>query len=537
MPRVVYTDPSGVRREVTFETRLRVGRHPNQDLQLLDRVVSKAHAVIESRGSAYVVYDAGSRNGTIHNGEVIAGASSLRDGDEVTLGGTTLTFHADGGESESLKTRVTIMDDGYESSIRKRLKDTGSRLFPAVDQVSDLDQLRADYEKLRIANELNQAVSLEWELDTLLERILEKAFEMFPADRGVIMLMNGESGELEPRAMKSRYEKISGGRDIRISETILREVVDEKTAVLSGNAQIDERFGGAHSIILSGIKATMSVPLLYRDLLLGVIHLDSQLAAGAFTEKDLALLSGFANQAANAIEHARLVDRLTNDALAREQLGRLLPAEMVDDVLSGKLEIKRGGATRAATVLFADIRGFTAFSERFPAQEIVAMLNEYFEIMVEIVFRFGGTLDKFVGDEIMAVWGAPIETEDHCEMAVRAGIAMQRALIEYNFTRTSEGLEPIEVGIGINTGEVVAGFMGSSRAMDYTIIGDVVNTGSRFCSVAAPGEIVVGDLVRRVLGPSLDVDALPPRSLKGKSAPVALYRVRSLRSSAPSKTD
>ena len=87
---------------------------------------------------------------------------------------------------------------------------------------------------------------------------------------------------------------------------------------------------------------------------------------------------------------------------------------MVDDVLSGKLEIKRGGATRAATVLFADIRGFTAFSERFPAQEIVAMLNEYFEIMVEIVFRFGGTLDKFVGDEIMAVWGAPIETEDHC---------------------------------------------------------------------------------------------------------------------------
>ena len=122
-------------------------------------------------------------------------------------------------------------------------------------------------------------------------------------------------------------------------------------------------------------------------------------------------------------------------------------------------------------------------------------------------------------------------------MAVRAGMAMQRALIEYNFTRTSDGLEPIEVGIGINTGEVVAGFMGSSRAMDYTIIGDVVNTGSRFCSVAAPGEIVVGDLVRRVLGPSLDVDALPPRSLKGKSAPVALYRVRSLRPSAPSKTD
>lgn len=529
MPRVVYTDPSGVRREVTFEGKLRIGRHPNQDLQILDRVVSKAHAVIEERDGDTVVYDAGSRNGTVLNGELVADIATLRDGDEVTVGSTSLTFHETDSREQELKTRVTIMDDGYESSIRKRLKDTGNRLFAAVDEVDDVEQLREDYEKLRIANELNQAVSLEFELDGLLNRILDKAFEMFPADRGVIMLLDPETERLEARAMKARYEKISGGRDIRISETILREVVEEKTAVLSSNAQLDERFGGAHSIILAGIKATMSVPLLYRDRLLGIIHLDSQLASGAFTEKDLGLLTGFANQAANAIEHSRLVDRLTNEALAREQLGRLLPAEMVDDVLSGKLQIKRGGAARTATVMFSDIRGFTAMSERYPAQEIVAMLNEYFEIMVEIVFRHGGTLDKFVGDEIMAVWGAPIATDDHCEQAVSAGLAMQKALIEYNFTRTSEGLEPIQMGIGINTGEVVAGFMGSSRSMDYTVIGDVVNTGSRFCSVAGPGEIVVGEAVCAALGESLLCDALPSRALKGKADPVALYRVRDLR--------
>lgn len=529
MPRVVYTDPSGVRREVTFDAQLRIGRHPNQDLQILDRVVSKAHAVIEVKEGTARVFDAGSRNGTVVNGETIEGPTTLRTGDEVTVGSTSMTFHADEGQEQKLKSQVTILDEGFESSIRKRLKETGSRLFVAVDQISSLDQLREDYEKLRIANELNQAVSLEFDLDALLKKILDKAFEMFQADRGVIMLRDPETEQLEPRAVKVRYEKIAGSRNIRISSTILREVVEEKTAVLSSNAQLDERFGGAHSIILAGIKATMSVPLMYRDRLLGIIHLDSQLTSGAFTEKDLSLLTGFANQAANAIEHSRLVARAKSEALAREQLGRLLPAEMVDDVMSGKLEIKRGGSARLATVLFADIRGFTSMSGRYPAQEIVALLNEYFEIMVEIVFSNGGTLDKFVGDEIMAVWGAPIAMTNHCERAVKAALDMQRAVIEYNFTRTSEGLEPIHMGIGVNTGEMVAGFMGSSRAMDYTVIGDTVNMASRFCSVAGPGEVVVGATVRQELGERLRCDPLPPTPLKGKAEPVPLFRVRDLR--------
>ena len=528
MPRVVYTDPAGVRREVAFDTQLRIGRHPNQDLQILDRVVSKAHAVLEVRGDRVVAFDAGSRNGTVVNGETIEGTQALKDGDEVTVGSTSMVFHADPPKRDTLKGRVTIMDEGFESSIRTRLKDTGSRLFLSVDEVASVDQLKEDYEKLRIANELNQAVSLEFDLDALLQKILDKAFEMFRADRGLIMLLNQESGQLEPRAVKARYEKIAGGGDIRISSTILREVVEEKTAVLSSNAQLDERFGGAHSIILAGIKATMSVPLMYRERLLGIIHLDSQLTSGAFTEKDLSLLTGFANQAANAIEHSRLVARAKSEALAREQLGRLLPAEMVDDVMSGKLEIKRGGSSRMATVLFADIRGFTSMSGRYPAQEIVKLLNEYFEIMVELVFANGGTLDKFIGDEIMAVWGAPIAMDDHCERAVRAALQMQRSLTQLNLARTNDGLEAIHMGIGVNSGELVAGFMGSSRAMDYTVIGDTVNMASRFCSAAGPGEVVVGESVRSQLGARLVYDTMEPTKLKGKVDPVALFRVREL---------
>lgn len=526
MPRVEYTDPTGVHREVTFKHQLRIGRHPNQDLQILDRVVSKAHAVIEVQSpERVVVYDNGSRNGTMVNNEIIEGQFEVFDGDEITVGSTVVIYRAEDSRRERMKSRVTILEEGFEASVRKRLRDTGNRLFLHAEQVVDINQLRDDYEKLRIANELNQALSAEFDQDQLLNRILEKAFEMFGADRGVIMLMDPVTGALEPAAVKAKFEQATGA-GIRISKTIVREVVEEKTAVLSSNAQLDERFGGAHSIILQGIKATMSVPLLYRDKLLGIIHLDSQLTSGAFTEKDLSLLTGFANQAANAIEHSRLVERLKKEALAREQLGRLLSPEMVDDVVNGKLAIRRGGTERQATVLFADIRGFTRMSERHPAQEIVAMLNEYFEIMVEIIFRHGGTLDKFVGDEIMAVWGAPIAIDDHCFRAVQAAIEMQQAMVEYNQTRTNEGAEPILTGIGINTGEVVAGFMGSSKAMDHTVIGDVVNTASRFCSHAPAGQVIVGPQVMRSLGRRVIADALPPAVLKGKAEPVPLYRVR-----------
>ena len=529
MPRVEYTDPTGVHREVAFTEALRIGRHPNQDLQILDRVVSKAHAVIEVRDEKAFIYDTGSRNGTILNGEVIEGERLVTDGDEVTVGSTVVTYRGDAGPREKLKSKVTILEEGFEASVRKRLKDTGNRLFLGVEQVESIDQLRDDYEKLRIANELNHALAAEFDMDKLLNRILEKAFEMFGADRGVIMLIDPITKELEPAAVKAKFENISGSGGIRISRTIIREVVDEKTAVLSSNAQLDSRFSGAHSIILQGIKATMSVPLLYRDDLLGIIHLDSQLTSGAFTEKDLSLLTGFANQAANAIEHSRLVERSKKEALAREHFGRLLSPEMVEDVVNGRLEIRRGGAMQPATVLFADIRGFTAMSERYPAQEIVAMLNEYFEIMVEIIFRHGGSLDKFVGDEIMALWGAPIEIDDHCGHAVAAALEMQVAIAEFNQIRISEGMDAIHIGIGLNTGELVAGFMGSSKAMDFTVIGDIVNTASRFCGAAKAGEFIVGSDVMTAMHGRILADAMPDANLKGKAQPVSVFKVRGMR--------
>src|SRR4029077_6609036 len=136
-------------------------------------------------------------------------------------------------------------------------------------------------------------------------------------------------------------------------------------------------------------------------------------------------------------------------------------------------------------------RGFTPMSEKRTAQEVVDMLNEYFELMVEMIFKHEGTLDKFVGDEIMALFGAPVAHPDHAYRAVKVAVEQMQALEEWNLVRVAEGEDPIRVGMGINTGEVVAGYLGSSKALEYTVIGDVVNTASRLCSRAGAGELVV----------------------------------------------
>jgi adenylate cyclase len=520
--RLVYQDMTGTQRRQVLGRRVTIGRHPGQDIQLLDRVVSKEHAVITAQNDQFILTDIGSRNGTFVNGERIKGPIKLKDKDQFTCGATVFTFESrDAGDS--LVERVTVhgpMDSAVFTRVSGRLE----IVFLPEEQITSIETLRTDYEKLRIANELNQSLSTEFDLDKLCARILDRAFAIFPCDRGVILIKDQESSDLNPRAARLRNEDVDQP-DIRISETILREVMEHHQAILSSDATMDSRFSGSHSIILEGIRSTMTVPLLYQDRLLGIIHLDSKIATGAFSEKDLHLLNGFARQASNSIEHTHLVLRMRQEALNREKLGRLLSPQIVEQVLEGRLDIRKGGSVLHGTVLFADIRGFTTMAEQIAPMDAVAMLNEYFEIMVEIIFKYGGTLDKFVGDEIMAIWGAPFSQPDDSVRAVTTAVEMQRALAEFNDTRRGEGLEPIQIGIGLNTGEMVAGYMGSSRSMSYTVVGDTVNTGHRLCALAGPGEVIVAGSTVEELRGVFRVEAMPPTRIKGKAQAVAMFRV------------
>ncbi|MEZ4527189.1 MAG: adenylate/guanylate cyclase domain-containing protein [Desulfobacterales bacterium] len=192
-------------------------------------------------------------------------------------------------------------------------------------------------------------------------------------------------------------------------------------------------------------------------------------------------------------DRKKAAERIQQEEETRRRFQKMLSPNLADMVASGRLKVEKGGENRVATVLFADIRGFTTMSETTHASEILRMLNEYFELMVDIIFRYEGTVDKFIGDAIMVIWGAPVRHEDDPVRSVRAALAMRDVLSTFNRKRKAEGRQAIRVGIGINTGKLVAGYIGSTHTMSYSVIGDTVNTASRLCGAAGSGQILISE--------------------------------------------
>jgi adenylate cyclase len=346
------------------------------------------------------------------------------------------------------------------------------------------------------------------------------------------VLLFDDRKQLQPRCVRTKRGAAS--EEVALSTTIINEVLRDRAAVLSSDALIDSRFKGAHSIIMQGIRSSMAVPLIYSDELLGVMVLDSQVAANAFTDKDLQLTQALANQAAVAIQNSLFARKIEKETLTRERFQRLLSPAIAELVVSGELAVEKGGQARDTTVFFSDIRGFTAMSETRTAQEIVDMLNEYFEQMVEIIFKHEGTLDKFVGDEIMALFGSPVSHPDDAYRAVKVAVEQLQALEEWNRVRVAEGEPAIRIGIGINSGSVVAGYLGSSKALEYTVIGDVVNTASRLCSVAQAGQIIISRSTYELVKDYFMTEELSPTQVKGKAQALQVYKVLGEKARRPS---
>jgi adenylate cyclase len=523
MAKIIVTG-NDQRREYELGAVNTIGRHPDNTLQILDRIVSKEHAqVLRQPNGTYLFRDLGSLNGSFLGGERVH-ERVLREGDEITLGSTTLTFQERSAQ-DSLLQKVTIAPSVTEALIRQKIAaPSTAREFQPEREIDDVEDLRRDYEKLRLAHELGRSIGLEVNLEILLEQIIMKAFELIPADRGVILLM--ENGVPLPKIAKTRDGK---NEQIVLSKSILAEVVSNKASVLSSDATMDSRFSAAHSVIMQGIRSTMTVPLLHHDELLGIMHLDSMIATNAFTEKDLQIFGSIASQAAIAIHNSQLARKIEQEAKTRAQFQRLLSPNLVDQVVQGKLQLEKGGALSEVTLLFSDIRGFTSMSESRAPEEIVRMLNEYFELMVDVIFKYEGTLDKFVGDEVIALFGAPVPMQNAEVKAVQCALDMQRVLTEFNRVRAAEGQDEIHIGIGINTGMVVTGAIGSSRALQYTAIGDAVNTASRLCSVAQAGQVILSEATYRKVQGEVAAAPLPPVRVKGKAEALRVYNAVGLR--------
>jgi adenylate cyclase len=212
----------------------------------------------------------------------------------------------------------------------------------------------------------------------------------------------------------------------------------------------------------------------------------------------------------------------------KKLFSRYVPKDVYNQLMSDPTRAALGGKRRVMTVLFSDVRGFTAMSEKSTPEEVVGQLNEYFSRMVDVLFQHHGTLDKFVGDMVMGLFGAPLDDPDHADHAVQAAIAMSHALNELNQQWATLGKPQLDIGVGISTGEMVAGNIGSSAIMSYTVIGDTVNLGARLESLNKEygTRIIISEVTRNALKGRYDIYPLGDVTVKGKSKPVEIFEVK-----------
>ena len=506
------------------------------------------------------------------------------------------------------------------------------------------------FSHLQALASIGQVVNSTLEIDEVLQIVMDTIVRLTGAERGFLMLRD-KDGEMHTRIARNWEQESINKNEFAISRTIVQRVIDTGEAVLTTNAREDPRFGGQESIIAFNLRSILCVPLMVKTDLIGVIYTDNRIRTGIFTEADRDLMIAFANQAAVAIENARLfsslkqtlaevteLKNLMDDVFAsiasgvitadvqdqitlcnraaasilghasaeivgrkfeeiipafasdiqphlqavreKEQpivgleLSRKLPergsvdwrlnlsplkdagqktqgvAIVLDDLTEQKrLEAQRklfermvspaviqqldpdslqlGGKRTDITVLFADVRGFTSFSESQEPEKLVSILNRYLAAMAEAVLSQEGTIDKFMGDAIMAWFNAPIPQPDHTLRAVKAALAIREA-----FERLYQELPPQEhlaFGAGIHYGDAVLGLIGTEKRLEYTAISDSVNTAKRLQENSAKNQIILSRVAYDRVKDQVEVAPIAPIAAKGKTVPLEVFEVLGLR--------
>ena len=403
---------------------------------------------------------------------------------------------------------------------------TGGSILKLRPQDSD----RRAVDKLKILLEVSKQLASPEQPERLLEKILELLFEIMNVDRAAILMVNQATGQLECKAVK--LQAGISAQEHFYSSKIANFVCEHGKAVLTADAFNDQRFNRSESIIAQAIHASICVPLKPREAVIGVLYVDNLSSSNLYSDEDLEFLAALANQAAIAIDNSQLYKKMQAEAVMRSKLERFFPQAVSKKLREegSDLEI----VETEVTALFSDISGFTKMSSTMEPRQVIEMLNEYFQVMVEeIVFRYQGTLEKYIGDSLFAIWGAPYQKADDSDQkaddpaqALQAAIEMQWAVQRLNQKWVRQGKQPIQIHIGINTGKVAAGNIGSKKLIQYATIGDTTNVTSRICNIAQAGEIVVShSTYERLKALDLPWEKMPPIRVKGKEQPLQLYRL------------
>jgi adenylate cyclase len=504
-----------------------IGRTRDNDVFVVHPSLSRHHARLVLRAGVALIEDLGSKNGTFVDGvrierQELHGPCSIRCGDVVlayepradrpaVLAPEAPTLVFDAGASPRRRPLGALLEEG---------QDPGMTALQLRDQTS-AEQVQA---RLSILLEVSELLSSPAPLDEVLAKILDLAFEILEIDRATLLLCDGRGSAPEPRVWRTgpKAAAVEVAAEAVYSRQIVSYVMDQGVSALFSDTRCDPRLSEGASIVQQSICASMCAPLKARERLLGALYVDNLTRTAPFVAEDLQFLAAFANQAAIAIDNARLSAELADEAVAKNSLLRFFPPSQVATIMEGRgaLEV----VETEATVLFSDISGYTELTSQLRPRDAIELLNAYFPVMADIVFRHEGTLEKYIGDALLAVWGAPLGRPDDAERALRAAIEMQRSVRDLDARLQLPA--PLQIHIGLNSGMVAAGNIGTARYLQYATIGDATNIASRVCGVASAGQIVIDQrtAARLPMG-TFELEPLGPVAVKGKSEALELSRV------------
>lgn len=527
MPRLIISSPQG-RRGVLELTKpvITVGRSTANDLVLNDASVSRLHAVIKLEDDAISIADRGSTNGIVRNGDRIEKESELHHGDIIQLGEYELRLEK--ADEKGIQVRRAEWPSTLDRIMRGEAGRTPlARPTPEspADLAARVKKLERENYLLTVLYEAGKAFNSKLSVNEISRQVITLASMIQGVERGFVMLFN-ESGEAmqESEVMYRNPAQSAAQPQIMLSKSVLDLIRKERQAILIDDLSADERFSESESLKISGLRSAMCAPLLCSERLLGLAYVDNMDKPGAFTQEELNVFSLLAAQAGAAIDNAVAHRKIAQQAEQRLALERFVAPE-VAEMIAANPEIRLGGVNQKVSVMFTDIRGFTQFSERTEPHRVVEILNEYFTRVTDVILDHGGMIDKYIGDAVMAVFGVPISKRNDAENAVQSAIQIQRLIAEMNRDAARRGRPDLAVGIGINTGVVTAGNIGSPSRLDYTVVGDAVNIASRLMANAEGGQILISQPTAADLKAKFELHRLRPRRVRGRSEPVQLFSV------------
>ena len=534
-----------------------VGRSESCSLDLPDPTISGEHAAIrrDPEGNGFLVEDLGSTAGTWLNGRMVR-IAMLADGDTLRLGNTQLRVRTYAGgevppeEVEIVRTgakqtlrmnphvvnvRLGALREGLESGVGEL--PTSRVQQPATDRLAPPSDLQLDPATARLDQlcELSIALAATHNPDGLAREAAARLCALFPQVRrvGLFELDEDEGGGeqvLRPRYLLDRGPRSQGQR-VTISLSVLQTAIKERQALLSQDVGADPRFQLSQSLSEAGVVSIVCVPLTVGERTVGALYVDTADASRPFQASDLRLITGVAAILAAALENARLFARVQVEFARRASLERYFAPDLVDRVLKGEVPLARQGRSAAGTILFIDIRGFTRLTDTTEPRRLVEMLNAYFSAMQRIIFRSGGTVERFGGDSILAYWGVVEEDQEHQGHGAGAALAMLAEAWRLNPELEASGGPTLRVAVGINSGQVVVGDVGGPERYEFTILGTAINLARRLESLSGPWEVIAGAETVQALGPRALTVPLPPTTVKGIDSAVAVSALYGLRTS------